>query len=48
MTTGARPLFVVGPSRSGTSLMRALLNGHADIALAGETHYFDDLRVTAK
>jgi hypothetical protein len=38
------PIFIVGPSRSGTSLMRALLNAHSDIALAGETHYFDDLR----
>lgn len=39
------PLFVVGPSRSGTSLMRALLNRHPDVGLAGETHYFDDLRL---
>lgn len=39
------PLFVVGPSRSGTSLMRAILNGHPSVELAGETHHFDDLRV---
>jgi hypothetical protein len=38
-------IFVVGPSRSGTSMMRAILNGHSSVALAGETHYFDDLRV---
>jgi hypothetical protein len=38
------PLFVVGPSRGGTALMRSMLNNHADIHLAGETHYFDDLR----
>jgi hypothetical protein len=43
MTT--RPIFVVGPSRSGTALTRALLNRHPDVSLAGETHYFDDLRV---
>ena len=42
------PLVVVGPSRSGTSLMRAVLNEHPSIALAGETHYFDDLRVKLK
>ncbi len=39
-----RPVFVVGPARSGTSLARAVINGHSGIALAGETHYFDDLR----
>lgn len=39
------PIFVVGPSRSGTALTRALLNRHPDVALAGETHYFDDLRL---
>jgi hypothetical protein len=41
---GDRPIFVVGPSRSGTALLRAILNGHPDVELAGETHYFDDLR----
>lgn len=40
----SRPIFVVGPSRSGTALVRAMINGHPDVALAGETHYFDDLR----
>ncbi len=39
-----RPIFVVGSSRSGTGLMRTCLNSHPDIHLAGETHYFDDLR----
>lgn len=43
MTTS--PLFVVGPSRSGTALTRALYNRHPEVALAGETHYFDDLRL---
>lgn len=45
MSNEPRPIFVVGPSRSGTSLMRSLLNNHAEVHLAGETHYFDDLRV---
>lgn len=39
------PLIVVGPSRSGTALVRAIVNRHPEIAIAGETHYFDDLRV---
>ena len=39
------PIFVVGPSRGGTALMRSMLNNHADIFITGETHYFDDLRV---
>ncbi|PCJ70536.1 MAG: hypothetical protein COA62_08135 [Rhodobiaceae bacterium] len=38
------PVFVVGPSRSGTAMMRSVLNSHSAVALAGETHYFDDLR----
>ena len=39
-----RPIFVVGASRSGTGLMRRCLNGHPDVYLSGETHYFDHLR----
>ena len=38
------PLFIVGPSRSGTELIRSILNNHPDIFVTGETHYFDDLR----
>ena len=38
------PLFVVGPSRSGTTMMQTILNRHPAVALAPETHYFDDLR----
>jgi hypothetical protein len=38
------PVFVVGPSRSGTALVRSLLNNHPTLHLVGETHYFDDLR----
>ena len=39
------PVFIVGASRSGTAMMRSILMQDPDIALAGETHYFDDLRV---
>lgn len=38
------PVFVVGASRSGTNLVRALLNAHSTLWVSGETHYFDDLR----
>lgn len=42
------PIFVCGPSRSGTALVRSILNAHSSIHLAGETHYFDDLRPRLK
>lgn len=42
------PVFVVGASRSGTALLRSALNKHRDVFLAGETHYFDDLRPTLR
>ena len=38
------PLFIVGASRSGTAMLRSILNRSPEISLAGETHYFDDLR----
>jgi hypothetical protein len=38
------PLFIVGASRSGTTMLRSILNRSPNISLAGETHYFDDLR----
>ncbi len=39
------PIFICGTSRSGTSLVQAALEKNARVAIAGETHYFDDLRV---
>ena len=39
------PIFICGPSRSGTAMVRAALNLHPLVYLSGETHYFDDLRV---
>jgi hypothetical protein len=38
------PIFVVGASRSGTNLVRALVNAHSEIWMSAETHYFDGLR----
>ena len=43
-----RPIFVVGASRSGTELMRSILNQHPSVSISTETHYFDDLRVKLK
>ncbi len=37
-------IFIVGPTRSGTELIRSMLNRHPEIYIAAETHYFDDLR----
>ena len=37
-------LFICGPSRSGTAMLRSVLNQSRDVSLSGETHYFDDLR----
>ena len=39
------PLMIVGASRSGTAMLRTILNRHIQVCLSGETHYFDDLRV---
>ena len=42
------PIFVVGPSRSGTTLLRHILNRHERVWLTGETRYFEDLRPTLR
>jgi len=39
-TPDAAPIFIVGAPRSGTSLLRTLLNRHPAIALCDETYYF--------
>ncbi len=38
------PLFIVGPSRTGSVLLRDILNGLPNVSLFNETHYFDDFR----
>ncbi len=45
MTINESPIFIVGASRSGTAMMRSVLNNHPDVLISGESHYFDDLRV---
>ena len=47
-STWKGPLFIVGYSRSGTELARAILNSHSRIHICDETHYFDDLRPRLK
>lgn len=42
------PIFIVGPSRSGTELVRSILNNARLIHISNETHYFDDLRPRLK
>ncbi len=42
---GTRPIFVAGPARSGTTLLRSILNKHPDVWVSNETHYFDILRL---
>lgn len=34
-----RPIFIVGPERSGTTLLRSLLSAHSRIAISPETHF---------
>ncbi len=37
--TDQSPVFIVGMARSGTTLMRAFLSAHPDIAVSPETHF---------
>jgi hypothetical protein len=38
------PLFVVGCGRSGSTLLRLMLDAHPDLAVPGESHFIPELR----
>ena len=40
----SEPVFITGASRSGTAMVQSILVRNRQVRLAGETHYFDDLR----
>src|SRR5688572_17181295 len=35
------PIFVVGMSRSGTTLISSMLSAHPEVAISGETHFLN-------
>lgn len=43
MSDHTGPIFVLGCGRSGTTLLRLMLNSHSRIGIPGETWYFPDL-----
>ena len=43
MNESSDPIFIVGCGRSGTTLMRLMLNRHPRIAIPGETWFFPDI-----
>lgn len=38
------PIFIVGPSRSGTTMLQRALSQHSSMHITAETHWFDDPR----
>lgn len=42
-SAGGSPIFIVGAPRSGTTMMRLILNAHPNIAIPAETSYFPDI-----
>ena len=42
---GNRPFFIVGSGRSGTTLLRAILDARDDVRIPGETHFYTTYRV---
>lgn len=45
MTDIKKPIFILGCSKSGTTLLRNLLDGHRDLfAIPSETHFFQNIK----
>jgi hypothetical protein len=47
MSASARwrsPVFIAGPSRSGTTMLSKMLSRHSAMKIVPEVHFFDDLR----
>jgi hypothetical protein len=45
MTEITKPIFILGCSKSGTTLLRNLLDGHKDLfAIPSETHFFQNIK----
>src|SRR5215207_1941943 len=42
-SSGAQPIFIVGVERSGTTMLRLMLNEHPDIAIPRESLFLIDL-----
>lgn len=43
ISENSSPIFIVGCGRSGTTLLRLILNGHSQIAIPEETWFFPEL-----
>ena len=41
-----QPIFIVGPPRSGTTLLAAMLTNHSRIACGAETQFFSKLKIS--
>jgi len=39
----SRPIFIVGCQRSGTTMLRLMLNGHPRISIPPESHFIPEL-----
>ncbi|HEV8165823.1 MAG TPA: sulfotransferase, partial [Actinomycetota bacterium] len=47
MADAHRPIFIVGCQRSGTTLLRLILDAHPNISCGPETRFLEDLaRIT--